>query len=153
MGGAAPNTLSVWLREAKGLKDTDGLGGGSSDSYVRFRVVDGDGNTVKGPFESKVINDGGRNPKWNQVIDIEGLKTPGAYTLKLSVLDKDSVLGLGGDIADCLASDDKLGSAQVDLGELQCCKKYQMRKLIIVDGWFQDSTLTIGLNTEGTWGN
>merc|ERR1711862_941737 len=71
--GSAPNTLSVWLREAKGLKDTDGLGGGSSDSYVRLRVVDGDGNTVKGPFESKVINDGGRNPKWNQVIDIEGL--------------------------------------------------------------------------------
>jgi len=76
--------------------------------------------------------------------------------LKLSVLDKDSVLGLGGlggEIADSLFSDDKLGSAQVNLGELQCCKKYQMRNLIIVDGWFQDSTLTIGLNTEGNWGN
>mmetsp|Transcript_69570 Transcript_69570/g.137687 ORF Transcript_69570/g.137687 Transcript_69570/m.137687 type:complete len:730 (+) Transcript_69570:49-2238(+) len=154
--GAAPNNLSVWLKDASGLKDSDGLGRGSSDSYVKFRLVDGDGNTVKGPFESKVIPDGGPNPKWNQVMTIEGLKSPGAYTLKLSVLDKDSVLGLGGlggEMADSLISDDKLGSAQVNLGELQCCKKYQMRNLIIVDGWFQDSTLTIGLNTEGNWGN
>ena len=149
--GLTPNSLMVWIKGATGLKDADGAFGGSSDSYVRLRILDGDGNTIKGPRETRVIHEGGADPVWNEEIEFEGLTTPGLYSLKLTVLDYDSVLGMENEIADCLAADDKLGAATIDLGELDNSKDWQDRDLVIADGWFADSGLSISLNTRGGW--
>jgi len=151
--GGHTNSLMVWLKRADNLKDSDGIGGGSSDAYVKLRLVDGDGNTVSVPQESKVIPDGGPNPHWNEQFVFEGLDTPAAYTLKVSVLDKDSLFGLEGQIADYLAMDDKLGAATVDLGTLANTTEFQDMDITISDGWFSDSTVTLALNTQGEWGN
>jgi len=151
--GGHSNSLLVWLKRADNLKDSDGIGGGSSDAYVKLRLVDGDGNTVSVPQESKVIPDGGPNPHWNEQFVFEGLDTPAAYTLKVSVLDKDSILGLEGDVADFLAVDDKLGAATVDLGTLANTTEFQDMDIMISDGYFTDSTVSLALNTHGEWGN
>ena len=45
------------------------------------------------------------------------LETSGAYTLRVTVLDKVSAADI--DILNVLAADDKLGSAKLDLGELK----------------------------------
>lgn len=147
------NVLTVWIKSATNLKDADGLGGGSSDSYVRLRVVDPDDNTVSGPHYSSVCQDGGANPVWNDVVYMEGLHQPASYTLKVSVLDKDSVLGLESEIADNLVPDDKLGAASVDMGTLESSTDWQDQELTVCDGWFSDSTVTLALNTSGSWGN
>lgn len=153
-GMAGPKgKLTVWLKRAKNLRDADGAGGGSSDSYVKLRVVDGNGRTVSHTHQSKVMTDGGPNPHWNEQFTFEGLAEPCSYTLKLSVLDKDSLLGLDGKIADWLALEDKLGAASVDLGTLSNTRTFQDMELVIADGWFVDSTISIGLNTHGGWGN
>mmetsp|Transcript_51578 Transcript_51578/g.102455 ORF Transcript_51578/g.102455 Transcript_51578/m.102455 type:complete len:713 (+) Transcript_51578:77-2215(+) len=152
-GGGSSNNLMVWLKRASNLKNADGLFSGSSDSYVTLRLVDGDGKTVSVPQQSKVIPDGGPNPHWNEQFVFEGLDTPAAYTLKVSVLDKDSLFGLEGQIADYLAMDDKLGAATVDLGTLANTTEFQEMEIVISDGWFSDSTVSLALNTHGGWGN
>eukprot|EP00932_Pfiesteria_piscicida_P003470 SRR837773.13379.p2 GENE.SRR837773.13379~~SRR837773.13379.p2 ORF type:complete len:231 (-),score=98.11 SRR837773.13379:134-772(-) len=151
--GSTDRKLCVWLIKATGLRDADGLGSGSSDSYVRMRLVDRDGNTVGVPQESRVIWDGGANPEWNEQFEFEGLKDPSSLTLKISVLDKDSLLGLKGDLADWLVSEDELGSAKLDIGELSNSMTWQHRELMVADGWFQDSKVKMAFNTCGRWGN
>lgn len=147
------NVLTVWIKSAANLKDADGVGGGSSDSYVRLRVVDPDDNTISGPHYSSVCQDGGDSPVWNDVVYMEGLDQPASYTLKVTVLDKDSVLGFESDILDNMVPDDKLGSASVDMGTLESSTDWQDQELIVSDGWFSDSTVTLSLNTSGSWGN
>jgi len=151
--GGPTRRLVVWLKSATELKDADGFGSGSSDAYVRFRLVDSDGNTVSIPVESRVLWDAGKNPEWNEQFVFEGLQTPAAYTLKVAVLDKDSLLGLKGDIADWLASEDELGNATLHLGTLSRSKNWQHQELTIADGWFSGSTVKIACNTDDAWGN
>jgi len=151
--GGPKGCLTVWLKRAKNLKDSDGAGSGSSDSYVKLRVVDGDGNTVGSTYQSKVMTDGGSEPHWNEQFTFEGLASPCSYTLKITVLDRDSLLGMEGQVADWLALDDKLGCASVDLGSLANTRSFQDMELIISDGFFVDSTISIALNTQGGWGN
>ena len=55
------------------------------------------------------------------------LETSGAYTLRVTVLDKDSAADI--DILDVLAADDKLGSAKLDLGELKNTDAYEDKPL------------------------
>ena len=55
------------------------------------------------------------------------LETSGAYTLRVTVLDKDSAAGI--DILDVFAADDKLGSAKLDLGELKNIDAYEDKPL------------------------
>jgi len=148
------NTLTVWVKRASNIRDADhGPFSGTSDAYVNLRVVDGRGRDVAVPRQSRVIPDAGKNPHWNEQFDFEGLEKPGSYTLKLTVLDKDSLFGLGGEIADWLVAEDRLGSATVDLGILKKTHNFQDMELVIDDGWFVDSKISIGLNTRGGWGN
>jgi len=148
----ASNSLLVWLKSASNLRDADGPGSGCSDACVKLRLVDGEGNTVSVPQQSNVIQDS-LDPQWNEQFVFEGLDTPCAYTLKISVLDKDSLFGLEGNVADFLALDDKLGAAKVDLGTLANTTEFQDMELVVSDGWFSDSTINISLSTRGGWGN
>lgn len=118
---------------------------------MKLRIVDSNGRTVAGPKETSVKDECGANPVWNEEVVFDGLETPGAYTLVVTVLDKDSVLGI--DALDCLAADDKLGKADFDLGTLSKTDKWQDKTLIVVDGWFSDSTVNLSLSTCGDWGN
>lgn len=105
------------------------------------------------PQQTRILWNTNSEPHWNEVFDFEGLKTPAAYTLKISVLDKDSLLGLQNDTADWLAAEDVLGKGEVDLGTLDNVSAYQDREVMINDGWFKDTTITIALHTRGGWGN
>ena len=55
------------------------------------------------------------------------LETSGAYTLRVTVLDKVSAADI--DILDVLAADDKLGSAKLDLGELENTDAFEDKPL------------------------
>ena len=55
------------------------------------------------------------------------LETSGAYTLRVTVLDKDSAADI--DILDVFAADDKLGSAKLDLGELKNTDAFEDKPL------------------------
>merc|ERR1712107_297447 len=100
-----PKALTVWLKRARGLADTDGLGAGSTDAYCVLKLTDADGNLVGCKKESTVIEDGGSDPIFNEQIDFEGLEKPCTYTLKVTVMDKDTLLGIKGEMADMLAAD------------------------------------------------
>merc|ERR1712039_662102 len=151
--GGDPRRLTVWLKRAKGLKDTDGIGAGSADAYCILKLLDADGKLVGAKKESNVVEDGGPDPVFNEQIDFEGLEKPCTYKLKVTVMDKDTFLGMSGEMADMMAADDKLGSATVDLCDLENSKAFQDRTLTIADGWFSDSTIDIALCTQGGWGN
>jgi len=148
---AVANFLKVLVKNARNLKDADAAFGGNTDAYVRMRILDADGETVAGPKETSVENEGGANPEFNEEFLFEDLGTPSSYTLKVTVLDKDSLLGIGA--LDVLAADDKLGSATLDLGTLSNTEDMVDKELIIADGWFSDSTVNIAVSTCGGWGN
>mmetsp|Transcript_90827 Transcript_90827/g.256023 ORF Transcript_90827/g.256023 Transcript_90827/m.256023 type:complete len:145 (-) Transcript_90827:311-745(-) len=142
------NFLKVLVKNARNLKDADAAFGGKTDAYVRMRILDADGKTVAGPKETSVKDEGGANPVFNEEFLFKDLETPGSYTLKVTVLDKDSLVGL-----DVLAADDKLGSATLDLGTLSNTEDMVDKELMIADGWFSDSTVNIAVSTCGGWGN
>eukprot|EP00444_Apocalathium_aciculiferum_P032732 CAMPEP_0183487900 /NCGR_PEP_ID=MMETSP0370-20130417/180672_1 /TAXON_ID=268820 /ORGANISM="Peridinium aciculiferum, Strain PAER-2" /LENGTH=310 /DNA_ID=CAMNT_0025681229 /DNA_START=52 /DNA_END=985 /DNA_ORIENTATION=+ len=148
---AMANFLKVLVKSARNLKDADGALGGGTDAYVRMRILDADGNTVAGPKETTVKNECGANPEFNEEFIFEDLEAPGSYTLKVTVLDKDSLLSIGA--LDAFAADDKLGSATLDLGTLSNTEDMVDKELIIADGWFSDSTVNIAVRTCGGWGN
>lgn len=144
--------LVVRVKNAIGLRNTDGPFAGKSDPYVILRLVDASGKTVAGPKQTSVKDDT-LNPVWNEDIVFEGLDTPAAYTLKLNVFDKDTFLGTG--YLDWLSSDDKLGDGSVILGTLYRNPGFQERELVIERrklGLFK-AKLNIALSTEGQWGN
>lgn len=149
--GCAPNSLMVWLKRGHGLKNKDGLLS-DSDPYVKMRIVDREGNTIKPTQKSKVIVNGGRNPDWNEQFIFEGLMKPTEYILKISVLDQDSFLGLKGKVADWLVHDQHLGAATVDLSELPCSNNFTDMEVTVNDGWFHDSTVVLALSSMGGWG-
>jgi Ca2+-dependent lipid-binding protein len=140
------------VKNATGLRDTDGPFAGKSDPYVILRLVDAQGRTVAGPKQTSVKDDT-LNPVWNEDIVFDGLETPSAYTLQMNVLDKDTFLGTGH--LDWLSADDKLGDGRVDLGTLYRSSGFQDRQIVIERrklGLFK-ATLNIGLSTQGQWGN
>jgi len=144
--------LVVRVKNAIGLRNTDGPFAGKSDPYVILRLVDASGKTVAGPKQTSVKDDT-LSPVWNEDIVFEGLDTPAAYTLKLNVFDKDTFLGTGH--LDWLSSDDKLGDGSVILGTLYRNPGFQERELVIERrklGLFK-AKLNIALSTEGQWGN
>mmetsp|Transcript_118095 Transcript_118095/g.341451 ORF Transcript_118095/g.341451 Transcript_118095/m.341451 type:complete len:87 (+) Transcript_118095:2-262(+) len=83
----------------------------------------------------------------------EGLEKPCSCTLKINVLDRDSLFGLQFEAADWLAKDDELGCGTVDLGTIDCTERFQDMEVMIADGWFKDSSVFIALDTYGGWGN
>jgi hypothetical protein len=144
--------LVVRVKNATGLRDTDGPFAGKSDPYVILRLIDANGRTVAGPKQTSVKDDT-LNPVWNEDIVFDGLETPSAYTLQMNVLDKDTFLGTGH--LDWLSADDKLGDGKVDLGTLCRSSGFQDRQIVIERrklGLFK-ATLSIGLSTQGQWGN
>merc|ERR1712007_282502 len=92
-------TLVVKVRNAAGLRNTDGPFAGKSDPYVVLRLVNSKGKIVAGPKQTSVKDDT-LNPVWNEEIVFQGLDTPAAYTLKVNIFDKDTFLGTGH--LDCL---------------------------------------------------
>jgi len=151
-GGSHGRKLVVRVKNATGLRNTDGPFAGKSDPYVILRLVDGNGKTVAGPKQTSVKDDT-LDPVWNEDIVFEGLDTPAAYTLRINVFDKDTFLGTGH--LDWLSSDDKLGDVKVDLGTLYNTRGFQDQELVIERrkfGLFK-AKLNIGLSTQGQWGN
>lgn len=148
----AGRKLVVHVKNASGLRNTDGPFAGKSDPYVILRLVDASGKTVAGPKQTGVKDDT-LNPVWNEEIVFEGLDTPAAYTLKLNVFDKDTFLGTGH--LDWLSSDDRLGDGAVDLGTLYKSKGFQEKELVIERRklGFVKAKLNIALSTLGQWGN
>ena len=55
-------------------------------SLVRMRLVDGDGKTVGFPYTSKVIEEGGPDPHWNEQFTFEGLDMPCSRAMPLYLL-------------------------------------------------------------------
>jgi len=151
-GGSRGRHLVVHVKNATGLRNTDGPFAGKSDPYVILCLVDGNGKTVAGPKQTSVKDDT-LNPVWNEDIVFEGLDTPAAYTLRVNVFDKDTFLGTGH--LDWLSPDDKLGDGKVDLGTLYNTRDFQDKELVIERrklGLFK-ATLNISLSTQGQWGN
>jgi len=138
------NTLKVKIISAKNLRDADwGPFGGESDPYVRIRIVDDDDHSKElASAKTKVLNEGGKNPVWNQEFTFPNLEHPGAYTIKLNVLDKD-----------WLTADDPLGETSVDLGTLTAETGWQEFKDVWIDGYVYKSYLTFALSTGGGWGS
>jgi Ca2+-dependent lipid-binding protein len=144
--------LVVRVKNATGLRDTDGPFAGKSDPYVILRIVDAKGKTVAGPKQTSVKDDT-LHPVWNEDIVFDGLETPSAYTLKMNVFDKDTLLGTGH--LDWMSSDDALGDGKVDLGTLYRSTGFQDKELVIEWrklGLFK-AKLNIALSTQGQWGN
>jgi Ca2+-dependent lipid-binding protein len=148
-GGDRSRRLVVRVKNATGLRNTDGPFAGKSDPYVILRLVDAKGKTVAGPKQTSVKADT-LNPVWNENIVFDRIDTPAAYTLKINVFDQDKLLGV-----DWLARDDKLGDGTVDLGTLYRTGNEQDKQLIIERRklGFVKATLNISLDTEGQWGN
>lgn len=150
--GSRGRKLVVRVRNASGLRNTDGPFAGKSDPYVVLRLVDASGKTVAAPKQTSVKDDT-LNPVWNEDIAFEGLDTPAAYTLKINLFDKDTFLGTGH--LDWLFPDDKLGDGKVDLGTLYNTREFQDRELVIERRkfGFMKAKLNIALSTLGQWGN
>lgn len=148
----AGNTLAVRVKNATGLRNTDGPFAGKSDPYVVVRVVNSSGKTVAGPKQTSVKDDT-LSPVWNEDIVFEGLDTPAAYSLIVNIFDKDTLLGTGH--LDWLSADDKLGSARIDLGTLYNTRQFQDKELIVERRKFGLFTakLNVGVSTLGGWGN
>lgn len=138
------HALVVKIKNAKGLKDRDGIFSGKSDPYVRVRLVeDNDINAdVAEKKMTKILNGGGADPVWNETFTFAGLDLPGTYTLRLNVLDKDY-----------FTLDDALGEAVIDLGTLSHSKEFQDFTDFWVDGHIWKSYLSFSLSTKGNWGN
>lgn len=136
------NNLKVKMISAKNLRDADwGPFSGASDAYVRMRVVDDDDHSrVIATQQTKVVSS--QNPTWNQEFTFSNLEHPGAYTIKLNVLDKDF-----------LTRDDPLGETSVDLGTLTQEAGWQEFNDIWIDGYVFKSYLNFALSTGGGWGS
>lgn len=135
--------LLVKIKCARGLRDADWAFSGGSDPYVRLRIVhDDDHNKVLRTTKTKILKEGGRDPVWNEEFTFSDLATPGAYTLKLNVLDKDF-----------LTSDDPLGEVTVPLGTLSAETGWQDFDNVWIDGVLFKSYLSFSLSTQGQWGN
>lgn len=139
---ASKNTLRVKIKSARNLRDTDWLPlTGSSDPYVRLRIVDDDDHSkVLHTKQTKTLS--GLNPEWDEEFTFTNLQDPAALTIKLNVLDKDF-----------LTSDDKLGEASVDLGILSNESGWQDFNDVWIDGYVFKSYLSFSLSTTGGWGN
>lgn len=142
-------SLKVLVKSGKKLRNADGPFGNGSDAYVTLRLLDNGGKTIGGPFQTTVKSEGA-NPVWNEEFVFHDLQSPGAYTLRINVLDKDEFLGIKA--FDKFDRDDVLGKVDFHLGTLENTNEYQDRELIIVDGYVSDSTLRVGFHTGGQWG-
>mmetsp|Transcript_32701 Transcript_32701/g.66089 ORF Transcript_32701/g.66089 Transcript_32701/m.66089 type:complete len:291 (+) Transcript_32701:62-934(+) len=135
------NTLTVKVKSAKNLADRDGIFSGESDPYVRLRLVADDDHTqVVASRRTKTLC--GSNPKWNETFTFAGLDEPGAYTLKLNVLDKDY-----------FTRDDPLGETTIDLGVLTDTQGFQPFDDVWIDGYIFKAYLSFEVSTGGGWGN
>eukprot|EP00408_Alexandrium_pacificum_P050979 CAMPEP_0171265638 /NCGR_PEP_ID=MMETSP0790-20130122/58226_1 /TAXON_ID=2925 /ORGANISM="Alexandrium catenella, Strain OF101" /LENGTH=291 /DNA_ID=CAMNT_0011734309 /DNA_START=48 /DNA_END=923 /DNA_ORIENTATION=+ len=135
------NVLTVKIKSAKNLADKDGVFSGHSDPYVRLRLVADDDHTqVVASKRTKVLS--GANPEWNETFKFAGLEEPGAYTLKLNVLDKDY-----------FTKDDPLGETTIDLGTLSDSGGFQAFDDVWIDGYIFKAYLSFEVSTAGGWGH
>lgn len=144
--------LVVVAKSATNVRNADIVG--SSDSYCQLWIVDKKGKTICRPQLTKVIENGGPSPEWDEKLYFEGLDNPLDYTLKIGVYDQDKLFGFSGGMADMLCPDDKLGACDCPLGDLVNKKGHQNRELVIAPGksGAEDSKILITLNTNGGWG-
>mmetsp|Transcript_46607 Transcript_46607/g.107643 ORF Transcript_46607/g.107643 Transcript_46607/m.107643 type:complete len:297 (+) Transcript_46607:60-950(+) len=136
------NNLTVLVKSAKNLKDRDGIFSGKSDPYVRLRIVADDDHTQVVHLKETKTKNGTHNPVWNEKISFANLETPGAYTLKVNVLDKDY-----------LTRDDPLGETTIDLGTLTDSPGLQDFDDVWIDGFVWKAYLSFSVSTGGGWGN
>lgn len=142
-GGIHRNTLRVWVKSANHVRNADGPFRGSSDSYVEVQVIDDAGQKRGRNHRTRVINNGKSTPHWNEQLTLEGLESPEAHTLRLTVWDRDF-----------FTPDDLLGSVDVKLGLLRKTTEFQDFELTVANGrgLRKDTKLLIALNTDGCWG-
>merc|ERR1712224_677139 len=69
--------LVVVVKRATNVRNTDVVG--SSDSYCQLWIVDKQGKTICRPQLTKVLENGGSDPEWDEKIYFEGLDTPMEY--------------------------------------------------------------------------
>jgi len=129
--------LTVNVLNATGLKDSDGMFGGSSDPYVYLQIKGMDAQ------KTSVINDN-LNPEWNETFVFENIEKPMSKILKVTVYDKDTV------------HDDVLGGAEIDLGTLRNVGEPQPFELEVDRhgpmGILGKAKLNLECSTDG-WGN
>jgi len=129
--------LTVNVINATGLKDSDGMFGGSSDPYVYLQIK---GMVVQ---KTSVIDDN-LNPEWNETFVFENIEKPMSKILKITVYDKDTV------------HDDVLGGAEIDLGTLKNVGEPQRFELEVDRhgpmGVLGKAMLNLTCSTDG-WGN
>jgi len=142
-GPVENNKLTVTVKKATGLRDTDGILSlsGKIDPYVMLTIVDSNGSKIMEPKFTTVKDEGGSDVAWNEEFVFEALETPGAYRLKVNVYDKDSY-----------TRDDDLGDATIHLGTLKNTHDVQeFNDLIIAKR--EGSKLSIDLCNNGSWGH
>jgi hypothetical protein len=140
------NKLSVTIFSATSLIDADGGVGGwfasKNDPYVYVELKDEDGKALGKPLQTKVLDEAGENAEWNETLSfpVDILSFPQAYSLKLSVFDKDLMPG----------GDDCLGKLDFDLSTLVRKPDATEFAKELVDG--KGAILKFAVSNEGTWG-
>lgn len=66
-------------------RDTEFMG--RMDPFVQI-VVQPDGKE----YRTKVLDDGGKNPKWNEIIEIPITNSPDEVTFKITCFDEDIMM-------------------------------------------------------------
>jgi len=151
LAGVEAKFLTVWIIRGSGIRGDRSRG--CSDVYVKLKVLDGKGQQVGFTQKTSPLESGNADPYWNEQFDFEGLIIPEACTLKMLVKQKDSSLGASNKVADWLDKDGKLGSATISLGILKRTTEFQSFDVVIADGWFSQSRVSIAVNTLGQWGS
>merc|ERR1719223_1824830 len=126
-------SVQIFLMKAENLGGGDGLGM-AADPYVYIKLEGCD------PLRSATVaND--RNPEWNEIMLFENVESPASKELDICLYDDDTF------------KDDKMAQFKLDLGTLIQTDEPQEFNIVVVDGYFSDSTLTFSVKTDGSWGN
>jgi len=136
------NTVRVVIKNGCNFAQTDWFS--SADFYVNVQI-NRNGKKLCPANKTRVISDGSASPEWNEEFIFEGLGDASDCRLVMHVLDKDSLLGLGG-IADDLVEDDKIGMARVAFADCTKSSGFTDRSVKLTkDGQQTDMTLNIAI--------
>merc|ERR1719221_1290042 len=113
----------------------------NNDPYVYCELLNEKGKRIGNPAQTSVLKSAGHDATWNETLRFpsEILTFPQAYTLKLSVWDKDTV-----------KTDDPLGKYEMKLSKLIRTPMGSDFSETLEGG--KGAVLTFNVNSEGTWG-
>jgi hypothetical protein len=112
-----------------------------NDPYVYCELLNEKGKNIGNPAQTSVVKNAGQQAEWNETLRFssEILTFPQAYTLKLTVFDKDD-----------MKRDDLLGKYELKLSKLiRSPMGTEFTELL--DGG-KGAALTFKISSEGTWG-